>query len=91
MGSKIVAFTMGEKLNSDTYVIHIEKAFNHIKGSYQMINREFAVYVREMYPELIYMNREDDMGHMNLRNTKLSYRPDKMENKYAAIRVGGLE
>lgn len=89
--NKIVAFTMGERLNSDTYVIHIEKAFNYIRGAYQMINREFAVYVREMYPRLIYMNREDDMGHMGLRDAKLSYCPDKMENKYAAIRIRRLK
>ena len=91
VGSEIVAFTMGEKLNSDTYVIHIEKAFSHTRGAYQMINREFAVYVREMYPELVYMNREDDMGHMGLRDAKLSYRPDRMENKYAAIQIRGLK
>ncbi len=91
VGDKIVAFTIGERLNSDTYVIHFEKAFNYVKGAYQMINREFAVYVREIYPELVYMNREDDMGHMGLRNAKLSYRPDKMEDKYAAIPVRRLK
>ena len=37
---RVIAFTMGELLSSDTYVIHIEKAFAKIEGAYQMINRE---------------------------------------------------
>ncbi|MGI5902055.1 MAG: DUF2156 domain-containing protein [Desulfitobacteriia bacterium] len=91
VGGKIVAFTMGEVLNSDTYVIHVEKAFDYVRGAYQMINREFAVYVREKYPHLTYMNREEDMGHEGLRKAKLSYRPDKMEDKYAAIPIRRLK
>lgn len=88
---KVAAFTMGEKLNSDTYVIHIEKAFGDIRGAYQMINREFAAYVREIYPQLIYVNREEDMGYDGLRKAKLSYHPDRMEDKYAAtfVTIGG--
>lgn len=88
---KVIAFTMGERLNSDTYVIHIEKAFSEFRGSYQMINREFAAYVKATYPELIYMNREEDMGYKGLRKSKLSYHPDQMEDKYAAtfVKTGG--
>lgn len=81
---EIIAFTMGERLNSDTYVIHIEKAFGEIRGAYQMINREFAAYVQQTYPEMIYVNREEDMGFEGLRKSKLSYHPNKMEEKYAA-------
>ena len=81
---EIIAYTMGEKLNSDTYVIHIEKAFSDIRGTYQMINREFAEVVHEKYPEIIYMNREEDVGQEGLRKAKLSYYPDDMEEKYQA-------
>lgn len=35
---EIVAFTIGERLNSDTYVVHFEKAFPEIQGAYPMIN-----------------------------------------------------
>ena len=88
---KVVAFTMGERLNSDTYVIHIEKAFGKIRGAYQMINREFAAYIRETYPQLVFVNREEDMGYDGLRKAKLSYHPDRMEDKYAAtyVTIGG--
>lgn len=80
----IVAFTLGEKLNSDTYVIHIEKAFKSIQGAYPMINREFADWVNQNHPEIVYVNREEDMGLDGLRKAKLSYYPVKMEEKLRA-------
>lgn len=80
----VIAYTMGEKLNSDTFVTHIEKAFGDIQGAYQMINREFAALIKDTYPQLIYVNREEDMGFEGLRKAKLSYHPDKMEEKYQA-------
>lgn len=81
---RIVAFTMGERLNSDTYVVHVEKAFGEIQGAYQMINREFVRWIRETYPDMVYVNREEDMGYEGLRKAKLSYHPDKMEEKFLA-------
>jgi hypothetical protein len=81
---RIVAYTIGEPLNSDTYVIHVEKAFSSIRGAYQMINREFASYIRDNHPHIIYVNREDDTGDKGLRRAKLSYYPDRMIEKYTA-------
>ncbi|MGI6449263.1 MAG: DUF2156 domain-containing protein [Desulfitobacteriia bacterium] len=81
---KVIAFTIGDRLNSDTYDIHVEKAFGEIQGAYQMINREFAAYVQKTYPEIVYVNREEDMGFEGLRKAKLSYRPVRLEEKYAA-------
>jgi len=84
---KVIAFTIGERLNSDSYVIHIEKAFSEIRGAYQMINREYAEYIKQTYPHLTYVNREEDMGYEGLRKAKLSYYPDKMEEKYSAKHI----
>lgn len=81
---RVIAYTMGEKLNSDTFDTHIEKAFSEIQGAYQMINREFAALIQENYPQIMYVNREEDMGYEGLRKAKLSYHPDKMEEKYSA-------
>lgn len=81
---RVIAYTMGEKLNSDTYVIHVEKAYSSIQGAYQIINREFAAWIHKNYPELIYVNREEDLGLEGLRKAKLSYHPDRMEEKYIA-------
>lgn len=81
---RVIAFTMGGKLNANTYDIHIEKAFGEIQGAYQMINREFATFIQKKYPEVIYVNREEDMGYAGLRKAKLSYHPVKMAEKYLA-------
>ena len=81
---EVVAFTMGDKLSTDTYDVHFEKAYGELQGAYAMINREFARWVRQRHPEIKYLNREDDMGVEGLRKAKLSYYPDLLVEKYAA-------
>lgn len=78
---KVIAFTMGEPLNSDTYLIHIEKGFSNIRGAYPMINQQFAA---SACSEFKFINREDDSGFEGLRKAKLSYRPVFLEEKYLA-------
>jgi len=84
-GGQPVAFTLGEWLCKDTFVVHFEKARADIRGAYPMINREFVRYIRELYPEIEYINREDDMGLENLRKAKESYKPIMMVEKYTAV------
>ena len=81
---EVVAFTMGDRLNSDTNDVHFEKAYGELQGAYAMINREFARWVRAKHPNVRYLNREDDMGVEGLRKAKESYYPDRMVEKYAA-------
>jgi hypothetical protein len=78
---------MGDRLNlnSDTYDIHIEKAFGEIKGAYQTINQQFAAFLQKEHPDLVYINREEDMGQAGLRKSKLSYRPAIMVEKYWGV------
>lgn len=68
----IVAFSLGERLNNETALIHIEKANTDYEGSYSMINNEF---VKNEWADTKYINREEDMGIEGLRKAKLSYRP----------------
>jgi len=70
---EIIAFTLGEKLTEDTFVIHVEKAFGEINGAYAIVNQQFAENVAYEYT---YINREEDMGLENLRKAKMSYQPD---------------
>ena len=74
-GGEPVAVTMGSRLSEDTFDIHFEKARDDIQGAYGAINRIFARYLREKYPQLRYLNREDDLGLPGLRKAKLSYNP----------------
>lgn len=76
---KVIAFTYGEKLNSDTFVVHVEKALKSVQGAYTMINN---LFVKESCSEFKYINREDDTGAENLRKAKRSYYPAFMEEKY---------
>lgn len=72
LDGKIIAFTMGEPVCSDTFVVHIEKAFADIQGAYPMINQQFVEHECMDYK---YVNREEDTGAEGLRKAKLSYRP----------------
>ncbi len=82
---KPVAFAIGEKLSSDTFVVHFEKAIAETTGAYSMINREFVRHIMRVYPDTKYINREEDMGIAGLRKAKLSYNPVKMVKKYTGF------
>jgi len=81
----IVAFSIGEPLCDDTFVVHIEKAFADIPGAYPMINQQFVIHETEGYT---YINREEDMGEEGLRTAKMSYRPVFLVEKGRVRRKG---
>lgn len=72
LDGEIIAFTIGEPVSPDTFVVHIEKAFGEIQGAYPMINQQFVEHECLDYK---YVNREEDTGAEGLRKAKLSYRP----------------
>lgn len=76
---KFSAFSVGEVLNSDTAVIHIEKAYSMINGLYTYINQQFCEHE---WQDRTFVNREQDLGIEGLRKAKLSYNPAKMIKKY---------
>ena len=89
---KVVAFTIGERMNSNTLIVHIEKALTEYRGAYQAMSQEFLGYMdgvlreRESIPEgtpaFTLVNREDDSGDENLRKAKLEYHPIEIKEKY---------
>lgn len=83
-GEEVLAVTMASRLAWDTMDVHFEKAREDVDGAYAAVNCEFARYLRMKYPQLRYLNREDDMGLEGLRQAKLSYQPHHLEEKYCA-------
>lgn len=75
---KVVAFTIGERLNEDTLLVHFEKANSQMQGAYQIINQQFVLH----HPEFTWVNREEDTGDMGLRKAKLSYYPEQLLVKH---------
>lgn len=75
---EITAFTIGEPVSDDTFVVHIEKAFAEVPGAYPMINQQFVQHECTGYQ---YVNREEDTGEEGLRKAKRSYRPIFMVEK----------
>jgi hypothetical protein len=76
---KVKAFSLGGRLNSNTAVCHFEKGDPFLDGIYQLINREFS---RLVFTDCTFINREQDLGIMNLRDSKLSYHPVELIKKF---------
>jgi len=79
INGKVEAFTMGDPLNPETVVIHIEKANPAYEGLYPTINQAFLEHQWSGYT---YVNREQDLGEEGLRKAKESYFPHHLVNKY---------
>lgn len=53
-------------------------------GAYPMVCREFSKQIMADHPNIVYLNREDDMGHENLRSAKQEFYPEFLLTKYTA-------
>lgn len=85
-----VAMTMGCFLSEESFDVNFEKAI--LEAAYPAINRAFARYLRQKYPSLRWLNREDDMGLEGLRKAKLAYSPHHMiEKSWACLLEDGYE
>jgi hypothetical protein len=74
-------FALGERLNRDTAVCHFEKGDLFMEGLYQLLDREFN---RLLFTDCRQVNREQDLGELSLRQSKLSYHPIELVRKYRA-------
>jgi hypothetical protein len=79
INGKVEAFTLGELLNKETAVVHIEKANPMISGLYAAINHEFC---RHSWFQVPFINREQDLGVPGLRTAKLLYHPHHLVEKF---------
>lgn len=89
---RVIAMTMASRLSENTFDVHFEKAMDGYDGAYSAINQEFARYLRQKYPQVKWLNREDDMGLEGLRKAKLSYCPDRLiEKRWACLKEDGYD
>ena len=87
-----VAMTLGSRMSQDCFDVHFEKARTDVDGAYTAINCEFAKYIRAKYPDVKFLNREEDMGIEGLRKAKESYYPHHMVEKcWACLLEEGYE
>jgi hypothetical protein len=78
VAGSVKAFVLGERLNRTTAVCHFQKAYPFLDGLYPLIDREFN---RALFTDCMYVNREQDLGEPNLRESKLSYHPVELVRK----------
>lgn len=81
---KILAMTAGSFLNENTFDVNFEKALEDVDGAYAAINQGFSAHLQAKYPQLRWLNREDDLGLPGLRKAKLSYYPHHLVVKFWA-------
>lgn len=77
---RVLGYSFGEKVG-DTFVLHAEKGNIKYRGIYQVLSSEMCKYCCRKYPEIKWLNREDDMGDEGLRKSKLSYHPQLLIGK----------
>lgn len=87
LNGEVVAFTIGEQMNSNTFLVHIEKAEASVVGAYPTIANEFLrnniVANDGESLSVKYINREDDAGDLGLREAKMQYHPLFLFEKYS--------
>lgn len=79
VGGRVFAFCLGEELNPETFVVHFEKAEPGHEGLAQVINCDFSLHGLAGYT---YVNREQDLGDLGLRQAKENYHPVFLVEKF---------
>jgi hypothetical protein len=60
----------------------LEKANVTINGLYSAINQDFLLH---QWPDVAFVNREEDTGDEGLRKAKMSYHPVALVKKYKGV------
>jgi hypothetical protein len=81
LDGELIGFEVGEPINDTMFASHFQKARRDIVGSYQMM---YHLFTKAFCSDYKYLNIEEDMGEMGLRNAKLSWKPEFLTNYYVA-------
>lgn len=76
---ELIGISIGEVFNDYMYIVHVEKCLKKFNGAYTFISNSL---LRKSSSNIKYVNREDDLGILGLRKSKMSYNPKFFERKY---------
>lgn len=82
----IAGYGYGADLGRETFDIIAQKADYQYRNLNQALFRELAA----CRPDARYINYEEDIGLVGLRQAKLSYKPEHLLQKFCAVPVGGV-
>ena len=89
-GDRLLAMTLGSYLADNTFDVQFEKAID--ESAYVAMCSGFAAHLMAKYPQLQFLNREDDLGIEGLRKSKLAYNPVMLiEKHWACLTEDGCE
>lgn len=80
---RLEAFNIASRLSKDMIQIHVEKANREIRGLYIAI---LKLYLETLEEDIVYVNREDDMGLPKLRKAKTDMQPVCKIQKFGSAR-----
>jgi hypothetical protein len=72
---EVVAVALGSALNEDTFAMHFECVDRSVPGVYQAIHQRSA---QALPSRFAWVDREQDLGDLGLRASKLSYHPERL-------------
>jgi len=81
---RIEAMVLGKKLNPTTYVAHLGKVSREFYGLWALMHNWLAI---KCLNSCLYMNVEQDLGLMGLRDSKERFHPDHMIVKWSGEMV----
>ena len=88
IGGKLKGFILGSRLNKDTASAHFSYGDPSVNGISQALLFEAC---NKTFPDLTYVDLEQDLGIPGLRSAKLSYHPMKLEKKYEIAHLQAKE
>ena len=80
-GEHPIGMTVVSEISAGVFDVHFEKVIPAYPHAWPVVVNEMA----KCLAGAVYLNREEDLGESGMRSSKQSYRPDLLNEKYAAL------
>jgi len=78
----IRGFTIADFMSDNMVIAHFEKGDRNIRGTYAVLWWGLAQYIKKNYPDIEFINREQDLGMESLKDAKQKMHPFTKVRKY---------